>query len=318
VKFSRIIVEAGTCTPGGKMPHTHTRWQINCGRSKSKAIILVLVAVALCMMSNWIAGDAFLAGSGKRMEIILEPRGAVEFLTLPTTSAVAPTVQLRSFASAFGFANLAGCVALLAAAVRRSSSADKPSSKSIRAPRAVVRCIAAPVTTARAPLQSSCRAVTQKVVEAADLVSFETTSQIPSLEQIITCNAAGVDNQEDCHMASSSTQHTSKRSSFTSARRVGSSRCSAGRQPGRRASRAAMKASRRHHGACLQQHPIQVVPAPAFDPSRLRSKIQKALRTPVCMRIASGREFKTLSAARSCTVSSGERIKANHLYLFVS
>lgn len=83
----------------------------------------------------------------------------------------------------------------------------------------------------------------------------------------------------------------------------------------RRATRragAAERHARRSSGARLQATRVAEEQPASFDPSCLRTKIQRGLRTTSRIGLARGRESKTPAASKASSESAGVYLKANH------
>jgi len=96
--------------------------------------------------------------------------------------------------------------------------------------------------------------------------------------------------------------------------RAGSSRQARRRSSSRRSS-TATKAAKRSFGARLQTAPEPQPLVMSYDPSRLRTKIQNAVRIPCCLRVDCAREFKEPLTSRGSKIRSVELIETHDFLL---
>eukprot|EP00440_Ansanella_granifera_P057454 gb/GFBE01062282.1/.p1 GENE.gb/GFBE01062282.1/~~gb/GFBE01062282.1/.p1 ORF type:complete len:319 (+),score=35.93 gb/GFBE01062282.1/:1-957(+) len=281
-----------------------------------EASILLVAACLVCFH----ASQAFVEGPRPT----LSSAGLVQQATPATKPVAYATFSSTASASngAVPFACSLGSIVLLAAyaSLRATKSSARPSTG-----RVVVAATASQFES-QMPSPPKIAAVPAVAPQACLMMAeVEVAPQIAEAPAVVPPSpapAAAALPTPAMSVAAAATVEPKSEQSFTSsaarnragsARFVGGARRASSRGSSRGAS-AARKAARRSVGARLQAQAPQVVsPAPSFDASRLRLKIQTGLSTSSSVRSEHGRESRTPSANKGTCISADARIQEKDL-----
>jgi len=257
--------------------------------SHKKLSLLQRAAFAALALSLAAASHAFVAGGGSQQHVENAQSTRLPVVSGLRAAAVTSNASVASSVSSSAFAVLlaAGLVQALRirSAAGRCAAAGRKASFRVVQSEAVVPFACAAVATAKISDSAALPVAQQKAAAPVHV------QQASPLEPASLCNATA---------AAASVRRP------RAAKRVGRSRCRAGRRAthGSAQTAPAAKASRRRAGAKLMSVPQAATVVESYDSSRTRTKLQKGVQYKSRTCSSNLHELKTQSAALGATTNS--------------